>query len=79
MSAVVVKRFIGGYSGAERYSIRRHANGTFQNYHDNPFEGTNQGYEHDHQPLPGLYADMERAEAELRRMPGLNLLTEHPT
>ena len=65
MSAEVVKRFIGGYSGQERYSIRRHPDDSFQVFHDNPYEGTNQGYENDDLPLTGLHADAESAEAEL--------------
>jgi len=68
MSAVIVKRFTGGYTGTEIYSIRRHPNGAFQIFHDNPYAGTNQGYEDDDQPLPGLYADIESAEAELQRL-----------
>jgi hypothetical protein len=68
MSAVVVKRFVGGYSGQERYSIRKHPNGSFQVFHDNPYEGTNQGYENDVLPLTGLHADAESAEAELVRL-----------
>ena len=68
MSAVVVKRFVGGHSGQERYSIRKHANGSFQVFHDNPYEGTNQGYQNDDLPLTGLFADAESAEAELLRL-----------
>ena len=68
MSAIIVKRFVGGYNGAERYSIRKHADGTFQVYHDNPFEGIDQPYQHDDQALSGLYADAESAEAELLRL-----------
>ena len=69
MSAVVVRRYVGGYNNTQRYSIRRHANGTFQIYHDNPFEGINQPYQNDDQPLSGLFADADSAEAELLRLP----------
>jgi hypothetical protein len=72
MSAVVVKRFVGGYTGTQRFSIRKHSNGTFQVYHDNPFEGTGQSYQYDDQPLSGLYADAESAEAELLRLMLIN-------
>jgi hypothetical protein len=68
MPAIVVKRFVGGFTGTQRYSIRQHSNGTFQIYHDNPFEGVPQPYQYDDQPLSGLYADAESAEAELLRM-----------
>ena len=68
MSADVVKRFIGGYSGQERYSIRKHTNGSFQVFHDNPYEGTNQGYENDDLPLTGLFSDPKLVEAELLRL-----------
>ena len=72
MSAVAVKRFVEGYSGQERYSIRKLTNGSFQVFHDNPYEGTNQGYENDDLPLTGLYADAESAEAELVRLGLIN-------
>jgi hypothetical protein len=72
MSAVVVKRFVGGYTGTQRYSIRKHSNGSFQAYHDNPFEGTSQIYENDEQPLTGLFVDAESVEAELVRLGVLN-------
>jgi hypothetical protein len=68
MNAVVVKRLVGGLNGQARYSIRRHPNGSFQAFHDNPYEGTNQGYENNDLPLTGLFADVETAEAELLRM-----------
>ena len=71
MPATVVKRFTGGYTGTQRYSIRKHANGTFQIYHDNPYEGIDQPYQHDDHALSGNYADVESAEAELLRL--LNL------
>jgi len=67
VSADVVKRFVGGYSGQERYSIRKHSNGSFQAFHDNPYEGIGQGYEGD-LPLTGLYADATSTEAELVRL-----------
>jgi len=62
MSGVVVKSFVGGLTGTQRYSIRKHANGTFQIYHDNPFEGINQPYKDDDRPVSGLFADLESAE-----------------
>jgi hypothetical protein len=75
MSAEVVKRFVSELG--QRYSIRRHANGTFQAYHDNPFEGANQGYQDDERPVGGLFSDVEGATAELLRNPSHNwLLTE---
>ncbi len=68
MSAVIVKRFTGGYAGTRRYSIRKHADGTFQIYHDNPYEGIPQSYQHDYVVLTGRYAHVEAAEAELLRL-----------
>jgi hypothetical protein len=68
VSAEVAKRFMGGYGGQERYSIRKHPNGSFQVFHDNPYEGANQGYENDDLPLSGLYDDAASAEAELLRL-----------
>jgi hypothetical protein len=68
MLAVVVKRLVGGYSGQERYSIRKHPNGSFQAWHDNPYEGTNQSYKNDDLPLTGLFADAESVETELLRL-----------
>jgi hypothetical protein len=67
MPAVIVKRFVGGYTGTQRYSIRRHDNGTFRIYHDNPFEGTGQPYQNDDQALEGIFPDAKTAEKELSR------------
>ena len=72
MSAVVVKRYVGGYTGTEGYSIRKRPNGSFQANHDNPYEGTNQGYENDDVPLTGLFANAKSAEDELIRLGVLN-------
>jgi hypothetical protein len=58
----------GTESGEERYSIRKNPNGTFQAYHDSPYEGTNQGYENDDTPLTGLFTDEKSVEAELLRL-----------
>jgi len=68
MAHVVVKRLVGGYSGQERYSIRKHPNGSFQAFHDNPYEGINQPYKDNYLPLTGIYADAESVEAELVRL-----------
>jgi len=68
MTAVVVKRLTGGYSGQERYSIKKHSNGSFQAFHDNPFEGIRQPYKDEYLPLTGLFADVESVEAELLRL-----------
>ena len=71
MSAEIVKRFVNGFG--HRYSIRKHHNGAFQIYHDNPYEGIPQ-YDQDYQqPLGGLYTDAESAEAELLRIRVLEL------
>lgn len=72
MPAVIVKRFVGGYTGNERYSIRRHEDGVFQVYFDNPYEGIPQTVEDDFVALSGLYADVQSAEAELRRLRPIN-------
>jgi hypothetical protein len=64
-----VKRLVGGYTGKQRYSIRKHPNGSFQAFHDNPHEGIGGGYDDDDdEPLTGLFADAESAEAELLRL-----------
>jgi hypothetical protein len=69
MSAVVVRRFVGVCKPCARYSIRRHPDGAIQVYHDNPYEGINHPYEFDDEPISGLFADVETAEAELFRNP----------
>jgi hypothetical protein len=69
MSAEVVRRFIGGYGGNARWSIRRRPDGAFQIYQDNPYEGINQPYQFDDRAVSGLFADIEDAEAELFRNP----------
>ena len=71
VSAVIVKRFVGGYSGQERYSVRKHPNGSFQIWHDNYYEDCKQSDQED-MPLTGLYADVESAEAELLRLGLIN-------
>ena len=76
MSSIVIKRFIGGYTGHERYSIRKHSNGSFQVFHDNPYEGIPQCNEEEDHPLTGLFADAETAEAEFLR---LGLLDKNST
>jgi len=76
MPAIVVKRFMGGYTHREQYSIRKLSNGSFQLFHDNLFEGIEQPYQHDDKPLSGLYADAESAEAELIRLGLITPTTE---
>ena len=72
VSPVVVKHFVGGYTGQERYSIRKHPNGSFQAYHDNYYADCPQSYGEDDLPLTGLYADAESVEVELQRLGLIN-------
>ena len=69
MLAEVVKSFAGGYEGKKRYSIRKRTDGAFQIYHDNPWEGLEHLHPNVPEPLLGLFADVESAEAELFRSP----------
>ncbi len=67
VSTVVVKRFIRrSPGGGARYSIRRRADGLFQAYDDNIYAGLGYGYEDE--PISGIFADYEQAEAELLRI-----------
>jgi len=68
MSSIVVRRYVGGYNSSQRYSIRQRPDGSFQIYHDNPYEGINQAYQYEDRPLSGLFVDIETAEAELLRI-----------
>ena len=53
VSAVIVKRYVGGLEGRRRFSIRRRSDGNFQIYDDNRYEGINQPYEFDDEPVGG--------------------------
>lgn len=64
VSTVVVKRFIRNDGAC--YSIRRRPDGTFQLYRDDLYATLNYGYEDE--PISGLFADCEAAEAELLRL-----------
>ena len=64
MSTSVVKRFVR--RSGERYSIRRRSDGLFQLYHDNLYAGLGYGYEGE--PISGIFADYEKAVAELLRI-----------
>jgi hypothetical protein len=71
VSDVVVKRYVGGIEGGRRCSIRRRSDSNFQIYHDNPYEGINQPYQFDDEPISGLFGDFAAAEAEfIRTHPG---------
>ena len=49
----------------QRYSIRLRADGLFQAYDDNIYEGL--GYGYDDEPIAGIFADADSAEVELLR------------
>jgi len=66
---VIVSRYTGGYEGKKQFSIRQRQDGCFQVYHDNPYEGCNQPYRFDDEPISGLFMDIESAEAVLFRHP----------
>jgi hypothetical protein len=73
VSAVVVKRYVGGLEGRRRFSIRRRSDGNFQIYDDNRYEGINQPYEFDDEPVGGLFGDLAAAEKEFfRTHPGFD-------
>jgi hypothetical protein len=63
---VILKRY---NEGGARFSIRQRQDGSFQAYHDNPYEGVNQPYRLDDEPISGLFGDVASAEAELFRHP----------
>jgi len=71
MSVVIVRRYTGGLEGKARFSIRQRPDGSFQAYHDNPYEDCNQPYQFDYEPITGLFVDVESAEADLFRHPSL--------
>jgi len=73
MSAIVVRRYVGGYEGRQRYSIRRRPDGSFQIFHDNPYESVNQPYQWDDAAVSGLFTDFETAEAEWFRDPKISI------
>lgn len=64
MSTGVVKRFLR--RSGERYSIRRRSDGLFQLYDDNIYGGLGYGYED--KAISGIFAEYEKAEAELSRI-----------
>ena len=69
MSNVIVKRFVRSIDGGlSNYSIRRRSDGRYQLYQDEPYLGTNPPYESEDEPIPGIYAEIASAEAELLRM-----------
>jgi hypothetical protein len=77
MSSVTVKRFVRKFleGGRALYSIRRRPDGLFQLYHDDPYLGINQPYQFDDEPISGLFADLQTAQAELLRLrPDLEVL-----
>jgi hypothetical protein len=69
VSAAVVKTFVGHLGQNDRWSIRRRDDGSYQVFHDNPFEGVSQPYASDDRPASGLFSSAEDAEAELFRNP----------
>jgi hypothetical protein len=70
VNAEVVRRYDGGFRGLAKFSIRKRLDGSFQAYHDNPFLESDQDYQPEGEPISGLFADFEAAEAELFRYPG---------
>jgi hypothetical protein len=79
MSAVVVKRYVGGLAGGRRCSIRRRSDGNFQIYNDNPYVGINQPYQFDDEPVSGIFGDLVAAEAEfIRTHPGFETAEDCP-
>jgi hypothetical protein len=70
MPPITVKRFVRAFAegGCTHYSIRSRDDGTYQLYHDDPYLGIDQPYQFDYEQISGRYADLETAEAELRRM-----------
>jgi hypothetical protein len=64
ISTDVVRRFIR--RSGERYLIRRRSDGLFQLYDDNVYAGLGYGYEDE--PTSGIFAEYEKAEAELLRI-----------
>jgi hypothetical protein len=70
MSSVTVKRFVRKFleGGRAHYSIHRRPDRLFQLYHDDPYLGINQPYQLDDQPISGLLADVQTAQAELLRL-----------
>ena len=69
LPAVVVKTFVGVFNQNDRWSIRRWDDGSFQVFHDNPFEGINQPYASHYRQVSGRFATVDEAEAELFRTP----------
>jgi hypothetical protein len=70
LPATVVKTFSGSrYVPTDRWSIRRWEDGTFQVFHDNPFEGIYPSDASSYRQVSGRFATLEGAEAELFRMP----------
>ena len=69
MAAVVVKTFVGVVHQGDCWSIRRWDDGSFQVFHDNPYEGTNQPYASDYHQVSGRFATVDDAEAELFTIP----------
>jgi len=69
MSTVIVRRYAVGFEGGARFSIRERQDGSFQAYRDNPYEGCNQSYQFDDEPISGLFGDVESAELALFHHP----------
>jgi hypothetical protein len=67
---VTVKRFVRIFAegGRSHYSVRRRSDGLFQVYHDDPYARIQQPYQFEDEPISGIFADLEGAEAELLRM-----------
>jgi len=69
LPATVVKTFSRKLT-SDRWSIRQWEDGSFQIFHDNPYEGL---YPSDpdryYQQVSGRFETVEAAEAELLRMP----------
>jgi hypothetical protein len=74
MSTVIVRRYSVGPEGGARFSIRQREDGSFQVYRDNPYEGTGQTYQSGDEPISGIFADVDSAEAELFRHPTFQML-----
>ena len=68
-----------GLNNGARFSIRQRQDGSFQAYRDNPYEGIDQPYGSDDEPISGLFADVESAGAELFRHPSFKGMAQAET
>ena len=74
MPATVVKTFFAPLRQNDRWSIRRWDDGSFQVFHDNPYQGIDQPYKGDYLQISGRFATAEDAEAELFKNPAFGPL-----